>query len=239
MKCVIFCGGKGSRMGELTRETPKPLLMIGDKPAIMHIMDHYASYNIREFILCLGHKAEMFKEYFRDNKTEYDIEFVDTGEDTNKAQRLLKIKNLVGDKFFLSYGDDISNVNIKELIQHHDTYNKVATLTAVRLPNPYGTLETDDFNTHIITKFREKPLMKEWINGGYFVLSRQIFDFINEGDDFEENVLPKLANNREITAFKHLGFWKSMNTIKDHSELNDTHKSGKLKQIFQIIEDGK
>ena len=232
MKCVILCGGKGMRMGELTEHLPKPLLIVGDKPILEHIMDHYAKYGITEFILCLGHLGDKIKAYFKNKNTGYKIEMVDTGEKSTKAQRLLKVKDMVKEEFFVSYSDDLSDVNISKLIEFHKKEKRIATLTAVRLNNPYGVIELDEFEPNIISNFKEKPTMKEWINGGYFLFDERIFDYIKENDELEKEVFEKLVKEKQIIAFRHQGFWKSVNNIKDYNELNEIFKNGKLGKIF-------
>lgn len=233
MKCVILCGGKGIRMpaGE---NVPKPLLKVGDKPILEHIMNHYAKYGVKNFILCLGYEGEKIRFHFFRNPSEYQIEMVDTGEDTNKAGRLLKIKHLIDDTFFVSYGDDLANVNISKLLALHKLQGKIATLSAVKLVHQYGILEISDFEPHIVSKFKEKPVMNDWINGGYFVFDKKIFDYIQEGEDLEKEVFHKLIEENNMVAYRHDGFWKSMNTMKDHIELNEMFISGEIQKIFGV-----
>ncbi len=234
MKCVIFCGGKGTRMGSDVN-MPKPLLEIGNKPILLHIMDHYASHGITEFILCLGYMGSKIREYFDNNSLYYKIEMVDTGDNSNKAERLLKVKEFLSEeaRFFVSYGDDISNVNITELIEFHKKEGKCVTLTAVKLPNPYGVLEFDDVKPVIVSGFKEKPIMNEWVNGGYFVFEKKIFELLSHGKELEKEVFEDLSRKKEIVAFRHAGFWKSMNTMKDNIELNEMFKNGELDKIFK------
>lgn len=234
MKTVILCGGKGTRMGENSEIIPKSLLKIGDVPMIEHIMNHYAHHNITEFVLCLGHLGEKIKDYFSKNPSDYKIEMIDTGKNTSKAQRLKKIKYLLGDNFFVSYGDDLSDVNISSLREFHAKEGKIATLTAVRVPNPYGVLEFCADNQNLISNFKEKPLMNEWINGGYFLFNKKIFDYINQRDELEKEVFNKLVKEKQISAYKHQGFWKSMNSLKDYLELNSMFEEGKLNEMFAI-----
>jgi glucose-1-phosphate cytidylyltransferase len=237
---VILCGGKGTRMGESSESIPKPLLMVGNKPVLEHIMDHFAKYGINEFILCLGHLGEKIKNYFLSNPVNYMVEMIDTelveranaGLETTKAQRLLKVKSKIEGDFFVTYGDDLSNVNISNLINFHKKENKIVTLTAVKLHNPYGVLELDEFEPNSISNFKEKPLMREWINGGYFIFNYKIFDYINETEDLEKEVFEKLVKEKQIVAYRHPGFWKSMNTIKDSIELNDMFKKGELQRLM-------
>lgn len=228
MKCVILCGGQGIRMGELAQEIPKTLLKIGNKPVICRLMDHYAKYGVNNFILCLGHLGNKIREYFAKNPSEYKLELVDTGEDSTKVQRLLKIKDLVEDSFYVSYGDDLSDINLKDSKQLFEKSNKIAMLTVIQPQNPYGILKIDDSSGKVMD-FEEKPKMKEWINGGYFIFSKKIFDYFNENEELEKEVFKKLAKAGELIAFKHLGYWKSMNNPKDYKELNDLYELGELK----------
>ncbi len=235
MKCVIFCGGKGTRMGESANGLPKPLLKVGDKPILVHIMNHYATYGVKNFILCLGFYGEKIKSYFSENPPDYSIQMVDTGEDSTKAERLFKVRDLLRgeDNFFVSYGDDLSNVNISELKNFHEKEGKSVTLTAIKLPNPYGVLEFDEVKPMIVSGFKEKPLMNEWVNGGYFVFKNRVLDFLYAGKDLEKEIFGELSRDKEIAAFRHAGFWKSMNTMKDHIELNELFESGELDKIFK------
>ncbi|MBS3066058.1 NTP transferase domain-containing protein [Candidatus Pacearchaeota archaeon] len=228
MKCVILCGGQGTRMGDLTQEMPKPLLKIGNKPMLCHLMDYYAKYGVTEFIVCLGYLGDKIKGYFAENPSKYSITFVDTGENTTKAERLLKIKDLLDEDFCVAYGDDLSDVNIKELVEFYNSKNKIAMLTAIRPQNPFGILELDE-ETSEIKDFKEKPLMNEWINGGYFIFNKKIFNYFGEGDELEKEIFEKLVKDKQIVAYKHRGFWKSMNNLKDYKDLNLMFESGKLK----------
>lgn len=226
MKAVILCGGQGARLRELTEDIPKPLIEIGDKPVLWHIMKIYASHGINQFILCLGYKGEKIKEYFDKNNGEnWNIEFVDTGIGVSKAERLLKIRHLIDeDTFLVSYGDDVSDVNIKEVIDFHNSKGKIATLTAIKPRNPFGVI---DFQDGIVKGFKEKPVMSEWINGGYFVFNKKIFDYMEVEEDLEKEVFAKLVKEGELCGFKHPGFWEGMNTLKDVQELNSLWKNGK------------
>ncbi len=228
MKCVIFCGGRGVRMGSLTEDIPKPLLMVGNKPIIERIMDHYAKYGVKEFVLCLGYLGHKIRDYFKDYK-KYKIEAVDTGENSSKSDRLLKIKEFAGETFFVSYGDDLSDVNINALLNFHKKEGRIATLTAIRMINPYGVIKFDEFNPYIISGFEEKPLIKDWLNGGYFVFDKKIFGYIEEGDDLEREVFQRLVEQKQIIAYRHSGFWKSVNNPKDYIELNEMFKNGLIK----------
>ena len=224
MQVVILCGGKGARLSEYTQSIPKPMIEVGKKPILMHLMEFYASYNHKEFILCLGYKGEKIREFLKNNK-EWKIEFADTGEDSNKAERLAKVKDKIKDDIFLlSYGDDLCDVNVDELIKFHNANNKTVTITAVPLVSPFGIIEINESNE--VVNFREKPKLNYFMNGGFFVMKKKIFDYIKPGYDLEKEAFEDLAKKKQIAAFKHDGFWKSMNTLKDAIELNEICEKG-------------
>ena len=226
MKTVILCGGKGTRLRELTEEIPKPLVEIGGKPILWHLMKIYSHYGFNDFILCLGYKGELIKEYFsRNNKENWKITFVDTGEEANKAERIKKVQKYIkDDNFFVAYGDDVCDVNVKKVLDLHLKKNKVVTLTAVNLLSPFGVMEVNDNDE--VTEFKEKPKLDYWMNGGYFVFNKKIFNYLKEGYDLEKEAFEELAKEKQIAAFKHHGFWKSMNTFKDVVELNELWEKG-------------
>jgi len=227
MKVVILCGGEGTRLSEYTDKIPKPLIEIGGKPILWHIMKIYAHYGHNEFILCLGYKGKKIKEYFQSNGQEFgNIIFADTDLKSSKAERLKKVESLIdGENFFLAYGDDVSNVNIKNVLNFHLKNKKIATMTTVNLVSQYGILKLNEKNE--ITDFEEKPMLDYWINGGFFVLNKEIFSRIKKGMELEDDVFRELAKIRQICAFRHRGFWKSMNTLKDVKELNDIWEGGR------------
>ncbi len=226
MKTVILCGGKGTRMGDASEKIPKPLMQIGEKPVLWHIMKLYSSYGFEDFILCLGYRGEKIKEYFENNNHEkWKIEFVETGENSTKSQRLLKIKSLIDDEnFFVSYGDDVSNVDFNKLLKFHEYMGLTATVTGVKLISHFGVIEMNEDN--VITHFKEKPTLEYWMNGGFMVFNKKIFNCLDSGE-LEDVVFPELAKNRQICAYKHKGQWKSMNTLKDNLELHDLWINGK------------
>ena len=227
MQTVILCGGKGTRLRELTEELPKPLVEIGGKPILWHLMKIYSHYGFKEFILCLGYKGEMIKDYFsKNNKENWKITFADTGEDSNKAERIKKIQKYIKEEnFFVSYGDDVSDVNIKKVLDFHLKNEKIVTLTAVNLLSPFGVIELG--NNNEIIDFKEKPKLDYWMNGGYFVFNKKIFGYLKEGYDLDKDAFAELAKEKQIVAFKHDGFWKSMNTFKEVVELNELWESNK------------
>ena len=226
MKLVILAGGYGTRLSEETKIKPKPLVKIGNKPIIWHIMKFYSHYGINNFIICLGYKGHiLIKELNKfTSKESWDIKFVQTGLKTMTGGRIKKIEKFVSDEenFCLSYGDGLSDVNIKKLINFHKKNKKMATLTAVRYKNPKGVLIFS--NNSKVKKIKEKPI--EYINGGFFVLSKKIFKLLkNSQTVFERDCLPKLTKQKELIAFKHNGFWACMDTLREKKELNKIFKS--------------
>ena len=212
-------------MSDLTEDLPKPLIEIGGRPVLWHIMKTYSCHGVNEFILCLGYRADKIKEYFENNPVEWSVNLVDTGENTTKAERLLMIKDYIEeDNFCVSYGDDVSSIDLTNLFEFHKSHGKIATITAIHPQNPFGVIEIEN---RIIKEFKEKPLMKEWINGGYMVFNKKIFDYIESCDDLEKEVFEKLVVQGELCAFEHHGFWKGMNTLKDTLELKELWENGK------------
>ncbi len=234
MQVVILCGGKGIRLWPTTEKIPKPLIPVGDKPILWHIIKKYSRHGHKDFILCLGYLGNQIKEFFQNPKNvenDWNITFVDTGLNSSKAERLRRIQKFIkGSNFFVAYGDDLSDVDVNEVLKFHQKNNKIVTLTAVNPISNFGILEING-NTEIV-KFKEKPKLNHWINGGYFVFNKRIFDFLKEGWDLETDVFDCLTKKREIVAFKHDGFWRYMNTLKDVNELNEMWKSGELQKII-------
>lgn len=251
MKVVILAGGLGTRLMEETDARPKPMVEIGGKPILWHIMKIYESHGFNEFIICLGYKAQTIKEYFLNyylynsdvtielekNKVEvhfsnsesFKVTLVDTGLMTNTAGRIKKIEKYITEEtFMLTYGDGVSNINLKELVQFHKSHNKLVTLTTVQIPGRFGNIEMDEFGN--VGSFIEKPEGDGmWINGGFFVLNKNVFDYL-EGDvenlQWEKSPLLNIANDNQLVAFKHKGFWKCMDALRDRVELEQYWKSG-------------
>ncbi len=228
MQVVVLCGGKGTRLSEYTEEIPKPLIEIGPKPILWHLVKLYRKFGHKDFIFCLGYKGEKIKKFFQNEKNA-NVEFVDTGLETNKAERILKVKHLIkDDNFFVTYGDDLSDVNVNKLYSFHKKNKKIVTLTAVNLESPFGILE---LRKNDVVGFKEKPKLDYLMNGGFYVFNKKIFDYMKKRHDLEKDVLSDLAKVKQIAAFKHNGFWKSMNTLKDVMELNDLYNKGRLKWL--------
>ncbi len=225
MKVVILAGGLGSRLSEETDKIPKPMVKIGNKPIIDHIINHYTKFGFSDVIICGGYKKEIIIDYYKDHKK---IHVEDTGLNSESGSRVKKIKNLIGkdDNFFMTYGDGLSNININELLSFHKAHKKIATLSAVRPIPRFGhlTIEGDT-----VIKFKEKDKLSEgWINGGFFVLDSGVFDYIDEREKcvFEKEPLQNLSQKGELMAYKHDGFWHCMDTLRDKNYLNDMFDSG-------------
>jgi glucose-1-phosphate cytidylyltransferase len=221
MKVVILCGGKGTRMdgGE---NVPKPLFKIGNKPVLWHIMKIFSSQGFNDFILCGGHKIEQIQKFVHEEcgLEDWNVMLVDTGLEAKKSDRLKKIKDLIKEEiFFVSYGDDLSNVDLRKLVEFHLSHNKTATITGVKMRSPFGMVEFDGFGK--IIEYKEKPILEKWMNGGYMVFNKKIFQYLQGDGELEDVVFSKCAGDGELFLYKHEGEWKSMNTIKDNQELNE------------------
>jgi glucose-1-phosphate cytidylyltransferase len=251
MKVVIFAGGLGTRLSEETSIRPKPMVEIGGKPILWHIMKIYSHYGFNDFIVCLGYKGYVIKEYFinyflynsditvqlHDNKLDihyantesFKVTLVETGLETNTAGRLQKIKPYVeNETFMLTYGDGVADINIPELLSFHHKHGKLATVTSIILPSRYGKIKMDENN--VVTTFEEKPKEEGyWINGGFFVLDPAIFKYL-EGDmetvQWEKKPLTTIANDGQLVAYKHHGFWKCMDALRDKMELEELWNEG-------------
>jgi len=226
MKVVILAGGYGTRLAEETKVKPKPLVKIGNKPIIWHILKIYSFFGITKFIICLGYKGYLIKKELNKliKKESWQVKYVNTGLKTMTGGRIKRVKKFIKkDKnFCLSYGDGLSDVNIKKLIQFHEKNKKIGTLTAVKYKNPKGVLEIN--KNFKIKSIKEKP--EEFINGGFFVLSNKVFKYLkNDRTIFEKDCLPKLTSSNQLLAFKHKGFWACMDTIREKKELNEIWNS--------------
>ena len=229
MKIVILCGGLGSRLSEETKIKPKPMVKIGNKPILSHIIGLYENFGYNDFILALGYKGNYIKNYFsKKNRGGSKLKLVDTGAHTMTGGRLLKLKKYFdkNETFMLTYGDGLSNQNMKKLLNFHIRNGKIATMTAVRPPARFGELK---LKNNKVIKFEEKPqVSKNWINGGFFVFNYKIFSFIkNNKTMLEREPLEKLAKNGELAAYKHYGFWQCMDTMRDKILLNNLWKKRK------------
>ena len=230
MKCVILAGGKGSRISELSKDIPKPMINVLGKPILIKIMQHYSNYGFNDFIIAAGYKKEVIKKYFKSKKFKnWNIEVVDTGLNTMTGGRIKRLKKYINDKtFMLTYGDGLSDVNLEKLLKVHKKSKKIATLTAVRPPARFGAIKI--FKNRV-SYFKEKSKLDEgWINGGFFVLEPTIFKFI-KGDKsfFEREPLQKISKLKQLNAFKHKGFWQCMDTLRDKEILEKALKSKEFK----------
>jgi len=254
MKVVILAGGLGTRLMEETEARPKPMVEIGSKPILWHIMKIYEAHGFNDFVICLGYKAQLIKEYFLNyylynsdvtielekNKVEvhfsnaesFKVTLVDTGLNTNTAGRIKRIQKYVKDEtFMLTYGDGVSDVNIKELVAFHKAHGRIATLTSIQTPGRFGNIEMDELGN--VNYFVEKPQGDGmWINGGFFVLDPKIFDYLDGNMDevqWEKKPLLEIANDKQLVAYKHYGFWKPMDALRDRIELEQLWTSGQAK----------
>jgi len=227
MKAVILAGGYGTRFGEETHLKPKPMIEIGGKPILWHILKIYSAYKINEFVICCGYKGNVIKEYFsKFDSALWNIELIDTGIDTMTGGRIKRIQNHIDDTFCLTYGDGLSDIDINSLISFHKEKKSLATLTAVHPPERFGVLELSE---EYVTEFHEKHRgQSSWINGGFFVFEPEIFDYINDDTTILERApLETLAKEKKLTAFKHNGFWHSMDTLRDKNNLESLWNSKK------------
>ena len=227
MKAVILAGGYGTRISEESHLLPKPMIEIGGKPILWHIMKIYSAYKIDDFVICLGYRGEKIKEYFGqfDSKL-WNIQLVDTGEDTMTGGRLKRIQDKIDDTFCVTYGDGVSDVNLNNLISFHKEKKSLATLTAIHPPERFGVL---NLSGDYVTQFHEKHAGESsWINGGFFVFEPEIFDYLQDDSTILERMpLETLAKEQKLTAFKHNGFWHPMDTQRDKKHLEKLWASGK------------
>jgi len=224
MKAVILAGGLGTRIYEETKSKPKPMIKIGNKPILWHIMKIYSHYGINDFVVCCGYKSNIIKEYFKENKIPWEVKLVDTGLKTMTGGRLKKVeKYLDNDTFCFTYGDTLNDVNIKKLIKFHQSKKKLATVTACHPPEKYGVLKLQNEK---VTEFKEKPKKEnEWVNGGFFVLEPNIFDYIkNDKTIWEKDPMKKLVKMNQLVAYRHNGFYQPMDTMSDKKILDDMWK---------------
>jgi glucose-1-phosphate cytidylyltransferase len=250
MKVVILSGGFGTRLSEETTMIPKPMVEIGGKPILLHIMNIYSAYGINEFIIAVGYKAEVIKEYFLNfyalnnditvdltngktiihggNKLKWKIHIVDTGLYTQTGGRLKRLKGWLEKEevFMVTYGDGVADIDINALLKFHKSHGKLATVTTVHVPERFGRIA---FEGNQITEFYEKPAHVEgWINGGYFVLNSKAFDYIdNDETIWERSPMERLASNGQLFGYRHSGFWSCMDTLKEKNFLEELWNSGK------------
>lgn len=251
MKVVLFAGGRGTRISEESQLRPKPMIAIGGKPILWHIMKSYAAYGHTEFIICLGYKGWMIKEYFinyylhnanltvdlKDNSVEihdnfaepFKITLVETGQDTMTAGRLRRVLPYTnGEPFMLTYGDGVSDVDLDKLLAYHHASGRICTMTATQATSRFGVITMDEAGS--ISSFEEKPADSgTWINGGFFVINPEIKNYLHDGADdvmWERQPMDDLARDGQIAAYRHTGFWKAMDTLRDKEELEAMWEAG-------------
>ncbi len=224
MKVIILAGGFGSRLSEYTKTIPKPMIKIGKRPILFHIMKHYANYGFKEFYIALGYKGEVIKKYFNKKFYDWKINLVETGKNTMTGGRLKRLKKYIGkETFMMTYGDGVSNINLKKLLKFHLKNKKLVTLAAVRPPARFGVIRLKGSQ---VSYFKEKSKLDEgWINGGFFVMEPEFFNFIkNDKTYLERDPLEKITRKKELAAFRHKGFWQCMDTKRDKDKLNKIFK---------------
>ena len=229
MKIILLAGGFGTRISEYTKTIPKPMIKINSKPLLIHIMKQYAKYGHKDFYIALGYKGEVIKKYFSKKFFDWNINLIETGKNTMTGGRLKRIKKYIGNEtFMMTYGDGLSNVNFDKLLKFHKKNKKTVTLTAVRPPARFGALQ---IKGKIVSYFKEKSKIDEnWINGGFFVIEPEFFKNIkNDNTVLEQKPLENMAKQKQLTAFKHEGFWQCMDTKKDKDLLSRILKSKKIK----------
>lgn len=245
MKVVILCGGIGYRLKEETEFKPKPMVFIGNKPILWHIMKIYAHFGFNEFIIALGYKGDYIKDYFinqkyladsltvntksgaiklhkgnNDDKDNFKVTLVDTGLNTLPGERILRIKEFIPEEdkdFMVTYGDGVSNVDIKKIVKFHQDHKLIGTVTGVHPRSKYGLLSIDKNN--VVQRFSEKPVLSEWVNGGFMIFKKEFFSYLRKGE-FEHDAIKRLIKKRQLAVFVHDGFWHSMDTYPDVDNLN-------------------
>ena len=256
MKTVILAGGFGTRLSEYTKLIPKPMVEIGGRPILWHIMNHYARYGYKDFVIALGYKGEVIKNYFlqyyalnhdftidlSDNSVKYlnehandwKVTLVDTGDASMTGGRILRVKDIIGDEdFMVTYGDAVSDVDISQLVDRYHKAGKLAMVTAVHPTARFGEIQIDE--NDFVRSFKEKPQLNQgWINGGFFVLSPKVFDYIdNDLTTFEREPLERLAAEGQLKTYRHEGFWQCMDTVRDRDLLNQMWETGNAPWAFE------
>jgi len=221
MTVVILCGGKGTRSYPYTEYFPKVMMPIAGTPIIVHLMRVFSQQGFTKFVLAAGHRQEILMDYFDGRFNEWDIRVVDTGADSDTGERVRRCSRYVSERFLATYGDGLGNIDLHDLVSFHERQGGLATVTSVPLRSQYGTVKFDESGR--VEQFIEKPVIEAcWINAGFFVFERQAFSHW-EGQNLESHVLPSLARQKLLYAYRHMGFWKSMDTSKDQQELEKIH----------------
>lgn len=224
MQVVILCGGKGTRAYPYTDSLPKPMLPVEGTPILMHVMRIFAAQGYRDFLLAAGHRQEVIRDYFDGKHLDWKVDVVDTGEETGTGGRIRRLAPRIEGPFFATYADGLSNVPLEALRTFHADHGAPATVTSVPLPSQYGTIDADDSGR--VRGFREKPVLREhWINAGYFIFDPAVFDDWR-GDDLEREVLPRMAADGRLYSYRFDGYFKSLDTYKDHQEIEQLLRDG-------------
>ncbi len=229
MKVILLAGGFGTRLSEYTKTMPKPMIKIEGKPILFHIMKQYAKYGYKDFYIALGYRGEVIKKFFNKKFFDWNINLIETGKNTMTGGRLKRLGKLIGNEtFMMTYGDGLSDVNLKKLLKFHKKNKKLVTLTAVRPPARFGGLK---LNGKYVSYFKEKSKLDEgWINGGFFVMEPKFLKLIENDNTFlEREPLEKVTKKKQLTAFRHEGFWQCMDTKRDKDILSEIIKSKKIK----------
>jgi len=249
MQTVILCGGRGTRLREYTEALPKVLVEVGGRPILWHIMRGYSHHGFNDFVLALGYLGDRVKEYFLDHhgwrgrdlylrlgaqappeivaqREDWSIIFADTGLETNTGGRLKRVQRYVREKtFFATYGDGLSDLDYRHLLEFHRSHGRIATVTVIRPRLTFGVVQLD--GGHRVARFSEKPQLDSWINGGFFVFDERVFDYLGGESVLEREPMERLAADRELMAYRHEGFWACMDTYKDNVDLNNAWASGR------------
>jgi glucose-1-phosphate cytidylyltransferase len=235
VEVVILCGGKGTRSYPFTEYFPKPMMPISGTPILVHIMRLYAHQGFTRFVLAAGHRMEILHDYFEGRFHDWKVQIVDTGQESDTGERIRRCQPHLGDTFFATYGDGIGNIRLADLLAFHRKASGLATVTSVPLRSQYGTVLSDGSGR--VSQFVEKPVIREhWINAGFFVFEKRVFDAW-EGTNLENDILPALVRRGEMYAYRHEGFWKSMDTSKDQQELERLYVSGEASWAVDLGEE--
>lgn len=252
MKVVILAGGLGTRLREETEFKPKPMVEIGGQPLLWHLMQSFIAYGLNDFIIAAGYKSNFIKQYFLNFEaygesvelefksgslkgshssfvadTNFRVKVIDTGYSTNTGERLKMLREAIGNKTFIcTYGDGLANIEINHLLDFHQSHKKIATVTAVRPRSRFGQLEIS--SSGIVTNFREKPFMDDWVNGGFFCFEPEFLEYVNPGDSLEAGPLNRLIHKEQLAAYRHTGFWYAMDTYREFLELNQMWDRGEM-----------
>lgn len=253
MQTIILCGGMGTRMKEETEFKPKPMVLIGGKPMLWHIMKIYRHFGHNNFILALGYKAEIIKNYFIDQKAflndftldvqkndiyfhnnncdDFKITFAETGDESQTGERILRVKKYITDnEFMLTYGDGLSDIDIAKLIDFHKKQASIGTMTGVHPSSKYGLVKIDE-EKNLVINFEQKPMMFDYVNGGFMVFKKEALNFFDEGP-MEEGLI-RMAKNNQLSIYKHEGFWKSMDTYREMLEFNEMWNKGRPWAVWE------